>query len=314
MKFLLKLAVAAFSVVAISAAYAQAYPSRPIRVVVGYPPGTAPDLIARISGNEMGKRLGQPFVVENRPGAGGMLGPAAVAKADPDGYTLTLGGLVNLHPIFTKNQPLLMGKDLTPIGDVVATPWVLLARTSLGAKSFQDLVAYSKANPGKLNFGSVATQIDIFVEHVKARTGMTFTAVRFKGAPVTELLNDQIDFYIGTITGLAPHIQAGKIAPLMFTVKHEAYPNVPTAIDLGLTTAPIRSNFGYYGTAGTPRDVILRLSGALAAATKTPEVVEQIRKLGLDIYYTTPEQQQREYDAQIVFFGEAAKAAKFEPQ
>jgi tripartite-type tricarboxylate transporter receptor subunit TctC len=297
-----------------SGAFAQAYPNKPIRVVVGYPPGTAPDLIARISGNEMGKRLGQPFIIENRPGAGGILGPAAVAKAEPDGYTLTLGGLVNLHPIFLKNNPLVMGKDLTPIGDVVATPWVLLARTSLGAKTYQDLVAHAKVNPGKLNFGSVATQIDIFSESLKQKTGLNFTPIRFKGAPVTELLNDQIDFYIGTITGLAPHIQSGKIVPLLFTVKHEAYPNVPSAIDLGVTKAEIRSNFGYYGTAGTPRDVIQRLSGALASATKTPEVIEQIRKLGLDIYYTTPEQQAREYEAQVAFFAEAAKAAKFEPQ
>jgi len=314
MNTFIKPAVLVLGALAASTAIAQSYPSKPIRVIVGYPPGTAPDLIARISGAEMGKRLGQPFVVENRPGAGGILGPSAVAKAEPDGYTLTLGGLVNLHPIFLKQGALVMGKDLTSIGDVVATPWVLLARTSLGAKSYQDLVAYAKANPNKLNFGSVATQIDIFSESLKQKTGLNYTAIRFKGAPVTELLNDQIDFYIGTITGLAPHIQSGKIVPLLFTVKHDAYPNVPSAIDLGVTSAQIRSNFGYYGTAGTPRDVIQRLSGALAAATKTPEVIESIRKLGLDIYYTTPEQQVREYEGQVAFFAEAAKAAKFEPQ
>lgn len=293
---------------------AQTYPSRPVRVVVGYPPGTSPDLIARISSAAMSKRLGQPFVIENRSGANGMFGPAAAAKAEPDGHTLTLGSLLNVHPIFLKNGPLVIGRDLATVGGVAATPWVLLVRGSLGVKTYKELVAYSRANPGKLNYGSVAAQIDLFSEVLRAKTGLDYTPIRYKGAPVTEIFSGEVDFYIGTITGLAAHITAGKMLPLLFTKKYEPYPNVPTSIELGVTSAPILSISGYYTTAGTPRDTIQKLAAAIEAATKSPEVIQGIQKLGLDISYTTPEEQGREYDAQIAFFTEAARLAKFEPQ
>jgi tripartite-type tricarboxylate transporter receptor subunit TctC len=307
-----------FSAAAIisGASHAQAWPSKPIKVFVGYPVGTSPDLSARISTAEMAKRLGTSFVIENRPGASGMLAPLASKAADPDGYNFVFSGLVNAHPSILKTNPMILGKDMLPVGDITAAPWVALARASLGVKTWGELVAYSKANPGKVNYGSVASTIDLFMEMMKRQTGITYTPIRYKGAPVPELLNGEIDFYVGTITGLMPQVQAGKINVILVTVKPEVLANYPvqTAAEIGLKGFEIISRFGMIAPPGTPRDIIQKMTEALGAASKSPDVIEPVRKLGIEVKFHNAEEQLKDHEAQTAFFAEAARLTGFQPQ
>src|SRR5690606_29271787 len=150
---------------------------------------------ARLTGAEISKRLGQPLLVEARAGAGGLLAVRAVAQAAPDGYTiLHAGSMINPHPIFTKDDPLVVGKDMSPIADVATNPYVFIARTSV-AKTWPELLEYAKKNPNKLNFGSQTTQIDAITELVKLKSGFSYTPIRYKGAPLAELLRGEVDFY-----------------------------------------------------------------------------------------------------------------------
>lgn len=296
------------------AAAAQSWPNKPVRVIVGFNAGTSPDLVVRITGAEISKRLGQQFIVENRAGAGGLIAVKAVAQAEADGYTLlSTGSMINAHPIFLKDGPLVVGKDLTPIADVARTPYVAIARTSV-AKSWQELLDYAKKNPNKLNFGSQTTQIDVLTEWVKLKSGLTYTPVRYKGAPVQEILRGDVDFYVGTMSGLAPHVQAGKLAPVLFFGKHPDYPNVPTATELGLLKTSVGPVFGYYGPRGLARDIAQKLAQAAREASKSTEVVEAIRKLGLEAFYQGPDEQLRDYQAVVAVFAEAARLLNIQPQ
>jgi len=304
------------ALVAVPAAVAQQYPSKPIRVMVGYAPGISVDLTARITSAEMSKRLGVPMIVENRPGANGSLSLVATRDAAPDGYTIAVGGVAPNHPVLVRNNPMILNKDLLPVGNIAAASWVAFVRSGLGFKTWADLVAYSKANPGKLNYGAVSSQIDLFMEMLKSRTGLTYTAIRYKGAPVKEMLSGELDFYFGTMSGMMQHISAGKIDALLATVKPEVLSghNVQTVADIGLPMFAIRSRWGIAAPMGTPREVLQRLESALAAVINTPAVVEPIRKLGFEVDYLDAQQLTRAYEAEIAFFTEAARLAKFVPE
>jgi len=172
-------------------AMAQTFPAKPIHVIVGYPAGHVMDISFRYLTPEMGKRLGQSILVENRPGAGGGIGINAVKTAAPDGYTLACCTFPNLHPIFVKTNAVVGGKDLSPIGDYAAAQITFLVRGSLGPKTFAELVAYSKANPGKLNYASLSDLYDLIFEVIKARTGITGTTVRYNGSVIQEMLRGE---------------------------------------------------------------------------------------------------------------------------
>src|SRR5262249_6191145 len=155
---------------------------RPVRIVVGYPAGTSPELVSRIGGVEISKRLGQPVVVETRPGASGRIAELFVARSAPDGYNVLIDSpVLSADPLFTKTDTLVIGKDMVPLGTASRTSLVLLVRTSLGIQTFQELVAYAKKNPGKLNYGSIAVHFDLMMEMIKAKSGLNYTSVSYKG-------------------------------------------------------------------------------------------------------------------------------------
>jgi tripartite-type tricarboxylate transporter receptor subunit TctC len=296
-------------------AAAQSWPNRPIRVLVGYPPGGSADLVPRVVAGEIGKALGQAVVIENRPGAGGQIAIQAIAKSTPDGYTLLAGGPpLNTHPIFLKNDTVILGKDLTPLGDVSWTPLVLIVRANLGIRTYDELVAHAKKNPGKLNYGSISSLIDLVMEMVRRKSGFTYTSIQYKGTPVQEMLRDEVDFYLGTMSGIGPYVQAGKISPILFFGRYADYPNAQLATDLGLIGRPLGSRIGFYGPARLPEAVVARFSNAALTASNTPEVMDGLRKLGLQSQYQSPGDQQRDYEAYLEIISEAARLTGFKPQ
>lgn len=296
---------------------AQPYPNKPIKIIQGFAAGSVVEITARLILGEVGKRLGQPFVVEGRPGAGGGIAASAVMNADPDGYSLLYAPLISLHPVLTKNSSVLGGKDLAPVSDVVAGGLYLFVRSSLGVKTLQELVAYAKANtPGKLNYGSQSGAVDLSMTRISDVTGITYTVVRFKGPPVTEMLNGTIDIFIGSIAVVLPHIREGKIAGLFRfgAERSDLVPTIPAGSEIGLPYLP-GTGFGLWAPIGTSPEIRSRLSAEIAVALKLPHVLEQLRKLGFEASPAPdPNSQMRAYEQAAAFFVDAARRAKFEPQ
>lgn len=302
---------------AAATAMAQSWPSKPVRVIVGFAPGVSTDLVARISTAEMGKSLGQPFIIENRPGAASLIAIRSVAQAEPDGYTFVMtGSLMPVHPIFRRQDSIVLGRDISPVADIAAAPWVLLVRPAV-AKNWQELVAYSKANPNKVNFGSTAPHIDLALESIKAKVGMAYTPIRYQTPASQQLLSGEIDFFIGTLAGLTSHIQAGKIVPVLF-FDHKSrlqseYPNAANALDLGLINSPFLPMFGFYGPAKLPTDIAQKFAQLVLGASKSPQVIADIRKLGCVVLYQGPEQQVSDYNAMVAQYSETARLINYKP-
>jgi tripartite-type tricarboxylate transporter receptor subunit TctC len=276
----------ALSVIADARAQDASYPSKPVRLLIGFPPGGLLDTVSRIVGERMSSLLGQPFVVDARPGAGGLIATSALAKSPPDGYTLMM---VNdnhaLNPFILKEIPYDSVKDFAPIGFVGSTPLVFNAHPGLGLKSIKDLVEMAKAKSGALTYGSVGPgslphlSTALFTQAAK----VTMNHVPYKGgAPA---MNDLIGGHIHTMmTSLViskAHIDAGRLTPLAVAWKHrlEPLPHVPTMAEAGY---PLDAAywFGLMAPAGTPPAVIARLEKALANTVVTPEVRNRLAELG----------------------------------
>jgi len=311
---MLRLITLCVAMLAAALAQSQPYPNKPVHVLAGSAPGNAGDVATRAIAAEFSKRMGQPFVVENRFGAEGVIAATAVKQAEADGYTLYGGSITHLNPVFMKSGVTVgPGKDISPIADFSALPLFWIARSSLGVKTLQDLVAYSKANPGKLNYGSVTTNVDLQLEIIKARTGLTYTAVRYKTNPVPDTLSGIIDFItVGANTAQA-HVQSGRLVPLMGSRRQDIFPGVPSSTDLGLPAMP-EPRLGLFGPGAMPIAMRQKLAQEIALAVKTPTVTEYWQKVGFVVTPTSPEEQQHEYDAAIVFYKEAAKLANFQPE
>jgi tripartite-type tricarboxylate transporter receptor subunit TctC len=299
---------------AMGSAAAQTWPEKPIRVILGFPPGVGSDIGTRLITVEMTKRLGQPFIVENRLGAAGSIAVHLVADAKPDGYTLFSGPTQHLDPVFMKNNSIVSGKDISPIADYAAVPIYFFARTSLGVKTLQDLISYSKAHPGKLNYGSQVAQTDLIMETIKADKGLTYQTVRFTIQPLVETMAGDIDFFGSSLQGgTLPAVQSGKLVALIGTRKLDLMPNTPSSTDLGFRPFP-EPHFGFWGPPALALDIRQRLAGEITLALKTPAAVDMWQKQGMLSVPSTPEDQQRTYDAAIEFYKAAAKVAHFEPQ
>jgi tripartite-type tricarboxylate transporter receptor subunit TctC len=321
MKSLFRLAALAAASLAFAPALAQpasqTFPAKPVRVLIGFAPGGAVDLMARTVGAQLEKRLGQPFVIENRAGAGGRVAAQATANADKDGYTLYFGAVHGMHPIFIKENPLVASRDLAPVSNVAVVLLVLAATADPRIANFQQLVQFSKANPGKLNFASSSATVELVMAVVKNRTGLDFTVVNYKGdAPIIQgMLGGETLMALGVPQSYAPHIQAGKVRALAAIRRLPSMPDVPAFADLGLPGIDAASSNGFWAAGGTPSDVTQKLSQAVIAVVKQPEITEQLRKLsGGDAVGSSAEEQLRTYEADIRFWTEAAKIANFQPQ
>ena len=276
----------ALSVVADGRAQDASYPNRPVKLLIGFPAGGLLDTVSRIVGERMSALLGQPFVVEARPGAGGLVATTALAKAPPDGYTLMM---VNdnhaLNPFILKEVPYDSVKDFAPIGFVGSTPLVFNAYPGLGLKSLKDLVEMAKAKNGALTYGSVGPgSLPHLSTALFARAaGVSMTHVPYKGgAPaLTDLVGGHINTMMTSLVVSKAHISSGKLTPLAVAWKHrlEPLPNVPTAAEAGY---PLEAAywFGLMAPASTPPAVIGRLEKALADSVAQPEVRNRLAEMG----------------------------------
>ncbi|HYG54332.1 MAG TPA: tripartite tricarboxylate transporter substrate binding protein [Burkholderiales bacterium] len=279
-------------------AYAQSFPSKPVRLIVPFPPGGAVDYYARAVQPRLAEALGQPILIENRSGAGGMVGADMVAKSAPDGYTLLVGNIASLAinvGIYSKMtyDP---RKDLTPILRTVAVNYVMAVHPSVPAKSVAEFVAHAKANPGKLAYGSAGSGSapHLATELLKQRAGIDILHVPFKGGGpmVADLLGGQIHMVIADQANLMPHVKAGKLRALAVgtTERSPAHPEIPTLAESGFPGFEARAWQGIAGPAGMSAEVVRQLNGAFIKAMAAPDVRQRLIDGGLDPIVGTPEE------------------------
>ena len=278
-------------------AVAQPYPTKPIRIVVPFPPGGATDLLARDVAPKLTEAWGQSVIVDNRPGAAGNIGSELVAKSAPDGYTLEMG-TVGTHAINASlyaKMPYDHVKDFVPIILVAGVPNVLVVNPAVPANSVAELIAYAKANPGKVNFASsgAGTSIHLSGELFKVMAGVQMTHIPYKGsAPaLQDLLGGQVQLMFDNLPPSLPHIKAGKLRALAVTsaTRAPALPDVPTLAESGLPGFEASSWFGLVAPAGTPPSIVAKIDGEVAKWLATPEAKEKLSKQGANAFGGTPE-------------------------
>jgi len=279
-------------------ALAQNYPVKPVTIVVPFAPGGTTDILARIVGQGMQTELGQPFVVDNRAGAGGNIGASLAAKAAGDGYTLFMGtvGTHAINQALYKKLPYDPAKDFAPISRVATVPNLLVAHPSQPYKTVKELIAYAKANPGKVTFGSPGSGASPHVsgELFKSMTGTDLLHVPYKGsAPaMTDLLGGQINIMFDNMPSAIQHVRSGKLRPIAVTTAKRSpeLPDVPTIAEAGVPGYEAMSWFGMFAPAATPKPVLDKLNAALVKVLNQADVKKKIAEQGGDVVAETPEQ------------------------
>lgn len=280
-------AVALATLAAAPTALAQAWPDKPLKVVVGFPPGGAADQIARLIATPLGEALGQSVVVENRAGANGNVAGDAVAKSPADGYTLLLssGGMVSVNPHIYARMAFDPVKDLTPVASAARVAVYLMARGNLEVNNVKDFIAYVKARPGRLSYGSAGngSSPHLAGEMFKSQAGLFAVHVPYRGAApaLNDLLGNQIDFYFDPGIGLQ-HARAGRLKLLAVgsSKRSPLFPDVPTLDEAGLKGFDADTVFGFYAPAATPPAVITRLNTEINKILATPAVRDRLIALG----------------------------------
>jgi tripartite-type tricarboxylate transporter receptor subunit TctC len=287
------LAMAAAPLLA-SHAFAQAWPAKPIRVVVPFPAGGGTDILTR---EITAKMPGYTFVIENRPGAGGNLGVDAAAKASADGYTLVMGQTSNLaiNPTLYAHLPYDPVKDLTPIGLVASSPLLIVASANSPFHTLADVVKEAKAHPGSINFASSGngTVAHLATVELQKQAGIKLTHVPYKGASqgATDVISGAVQLYVSSVPTLIGHIRSGKMRALAVTSARRVgdLPNVPTVAESGYKGFEAVTWFGILGPAKLPRDMVAKLNAGIDKALKDPELKKQFDAQGADVLGGTPE-------------------------
>ncbi len=268
--------------------HAQDYPSKPVRVIVPWPPGGLVDLPARIVGEKLQAALGQPFVVENKPGAGGIIGAEQVAKAAPDGYTIALTtSALNMNAALRKSLPFDVTKDFEPVAVVAYAPSVLVVHPSLGVKSVQELIALAKAKPGKLSYASAGpgTPAHLSAELLKSMLGLDVVHVPYKGAPpaMADQIAGRIEFHFANAAVALPQIKASKVRALAVTSssRFAPLPDVPTMMEAGVPNFEADQWIGYLAPRGTSRAIVERLSAEINKALMQEDIKAALARSGM---------------------------------
>jgi tripartite-type tricarboxylate transporter receptor subunit TctC len=302
-----------------SAQDAKAYPSRVVRVVIGYPPAGAVDIMGRIMAARLSEALGQQFIVENRPGASQNIAAELVARATPDGYTLlhtssalginaTLYPKLNYHPV----------KSFAPVAVFSQAPNLLVVHPSLPVITVRDFIALAKKNPGKLNFAApVGTTQHLSGELLKLLTGVQMTHIPYKGsAPaLTALISGEVDFAFNNITSVHPLLQQNRLKALAVTSKNRSLvlPNVATMIESGVKDFEVAAWYGYLAPAGTPPAVVTKLNATIQSIAGSSDFKQQMAKLGADAIVQSPQYFSDFLEQEIVRWQAAVKASGAKP-
>ena len=296
LKRLVATAITATSVAAAPAALA-AYPEKPIRLIVGFSAGGTTDVVARVVGKEVGEALGQPVVVENRPGGGSNIAADMVARADPDGYTLLMVAVTSAinHTLY-KNLDFSLVEDFTPVALAVRVPNVLVVHPEVKAESVNEVVELLKKNHGKYNFASAGrgTSIHMAGELFKLRAGVDVAHIPYKGSAnaMTDLIGGQVQYMFDNMPSAWPHVESGKLRALAVTTadRSQTAPDLPTMQEFGFKDFDVSSWFGMIGPKGMPEEAVQTLNKAIRDALAKPEVRERLGGLGAVPADTTPEQ------------------------
>ena len=310
-----RFSLAALVAVAAPLATAQTFPVKPIRFVVPFAPGGGTDLLARAIGQRLTDVLGQPVVVDNRAGAGGVIGADLVAKAAPDGYTIVLGspGPLTINPNLRPSIPYRL-KDFAPITLATISPFVLVVNPALGVASVKELIALAKAKPGALNFGSGGngSVAHLAGEQFKALAGVQITHVPYKGSnpSIIDLIGGQLQLVIDNLPVLVLHVRSGRLKALALGTRKRSVllPEVPTMIEAGVPGYEASTAFGVLAPAGTPRAIIARLNREIVTILRAPDLIERFAGLGLEAVGSTPEEYAGHLRAELAQYSKLIKS------
>ena len=277
-------------------ASAAAYPSKPVRLIVTFPPGGGADMIARAVGQKLIESWGQQFIVDNRGGAGGIIGTEIAARSVPDGYTLLVGassGLV-INPLLRTNLPYDPVRDFMPVSLLIVNPTLLVVNSSVPATSVKELIALAKAKPGQLNYASVGqgSPIHLAMELFKSMTGTNFVHVPYKGAgpAVTELLAGQVQLMFNSMPSVLPHVKTGRLRGLAVgsAQRFRAVPDIPTVAEAGVPGFEATTWYGMFAPAGTSKVIINKLNTQIVKILANPEMAQYLVVQGTEARSSTP--------------------------
>ncbi len=276
----------------------QAYPTKPVRFVIAFSPGGPSDILTRLVGTKLSEAMGQPFVFENRPGAGGNIAGEFVAKAPPDGYTLLMGNnsILATNASLYKKMNFDPVKELAPVALLASQPNILVVHPSLPVKSVKDLVALAKSRPGQLNYASSGSgaAAHLAAELFKSSTGVSMVHIPYRGAgpALADMLAGQCQVMFATALSVQPHIKSGRLRPLAVTTARRSatFPDLPTVAETGVKGFEATTWHGVVVTAGTPQAVIDRLNAEINKILKMPDMRERLRNQGAEIIGGTPQQ------------------------
>jgi tripartite-type tricarboxylate transporter receptor subunit TctC len=279
-------------------AHAQAWPAKPVRIVIPFVAGGSSDIVGRAIGSKFQELLGQPAVVENRPGANGAIAAEFVAKSDPDGYTILVGsiGVFSINAALFKDLRYNPVKDFAPITLAVTTPNVLITKPELKASSLKELVAFAKQNPGKLSYCSSGTGSSdhLTAELLKQMSGTDSVHVPYKGGAAcqTDIMGNQVDFSFQNLGAVTNYIKGGRMKALAVTAgkRHPQLPDVPSAGETGFPELVVTSWQAAAAPAKTPREIVAKLNEATVKALRSPDVSERMKQIGFDVVAGTPEE------------------------
>jgi tripartite-type tricarboxylate transporter receptor subunit TctC len=303
-----------------ASALADTYPSKPIRAIIPFGAGSATDVIPRIVFDQLASQLGQAIIVENRGGAGGTIGAAAVAKADPDGYTLLVNSSAHtITPAIYPNLTYDVARDFAAVGAIGSVPNVLIISPEKGLKTLPEFVAAAKAKPGTFNFASVGIGSAVHLSAERFRISASYEAqhIPFKGGAeaLTEVIAGRVEYYFCPIATALPHIRDGKLLGLAVSSpkRASALPDVPTTLEAGFADSDYTFWIGVFAPAKTPRDIVDKLNREMASAVAAPAVREKLATLGVELMPMTPSEFDAHVKGEIVRYATFAKAAGLKP-
>src|SRR6266849_3927948 len=303
---------------AATAAWAQTYPAKSIRIVVGFPPGGGNDIIARLVGAKMQEAWGQPVLIDNKPGANSIIAAEYVAKSAPDGYTLLVNATcgMSVNPVLYAKLPYDSLRDFVPISMVGSFPLVLVVHPSVPANSVQELVAYARANPGKLNYSSGSTAFQVASEMFKQMTGTDVRHIPYKcsAASITAVIAGDVQMTIVDTPPLVSQISAGKVKALAVTSakRASAMSKLPTIAESGVPGYEMVLWIGVFAPAGTPRDIASKLNAEVVRVVGLSDIRERLSGMGVEPLGNTSEQMAEWIRREIAKFGPVVKAANIQ--